>query len=177
MNKAITIAAIFITLVSISACSSNTYNKVKSEERTILPNVNIEKTVSTIYEELDKLPEEYNLELAQKNGDIVYSKGEIYNSHKLNEFYSIYKTGKSDITNMIRIVTYTKEGDAIIHDLVINGQDLKLIVDNTRDEFGSLEYRIKTEYKVADIIKENKNNQTCYTIVVDKNKGLFSFYV
>jgi beta-lactamase regulating signal transducer with metallopeptidase domain len=135
------------------------------------------ETMPNLYAELDKLPREYNSKLAQENGDVVYIKGKVYNLNKLADFYAAFKDSKAELPKAVRITQYTTEGHAIINDLVISDEVVKLIVDNTRDEFMSSEDRKITEYKVSDIVIEKKNNAACYTVKVENGKGLFSFYV
>jgi hypothetical protein len=135
------------------------------------------ETMPNLYVELDKLPKEYNSKLAQENGDVVYIKGKVYNLNKLADFYAAFKDRKAELSKAVRVTHYTTEGHAIINDLVISDEGVKLIVDNTRDEFMSSEDRKITEYKVSDIVIEKKNDAACYTVKVKNGKGLFSFYV
>ena len=88
--------------------------------------------------------------------DIVSrNSGEIINENKLKEFIQNTETGEKDV---IRVVTYTKEGDPILKDLAYDGEKLEVTRDNTRDEYGNGE--IKT-FKCESIIVEGKK----YSIV------------
>ncbi len=89
------------------------------------------------YTALKNLPRVYEPEIAEKNGDVVCVHGDNYNIEKPEQFIEKYKDGKANISDMIRVITYTIEGDAIIQDLtVIDEKNMKLIMDYTRDKFG-----------------------------------------
>lgn len=175
MKKTIIMFLALVMLISISACSSKTSNAMKLEEKPLLSTPNVEKPITNSYEELDKLPQKYNSELAQKNGDVVNAKGGNYNIEKLDKFIETYKNKKANVADMIRITNYTTEGDAIICDLIIDGKGIKLIEDNTRDNFSNTENRKQTEYKVLDIWKINKTEGIVYIAKTDKGgeKNLF----
>lgn len=146
---------IFLFLIMssfICACSAKTSNEIKPPK----------KSTSFSYKELDSLPKNYDSELAQKNGDVVGIHLKIYNIEKLDKFMELFKKQKTDIQEMVRVTTYTVEGDAIIHDLIISNKGMKLIEDNTRDKFSNTENRIKREYKVIDFYKQNGNNGISY---------------
>ncbi|WP_087998012.1 DUF4362 domain-containing protein [Gottfriedia solisilvae] len=81
--------------------------------------------------------------VSRNNGDIV-------NEIRLKEFIENTETGQTD---SIRVVGYTKEGDPILTDLTINGEQLKVTRDNTRDEYGDGE--IKT-FECEKILVEEK---------------------
>ncbi|OOM75644.1 DUF4362 domain-containing protein [Clostridium sp. BL-8] len=122
------------------------------------------------YADLDKLPHEYPPTLAQKNGDVVSSLGKYYNKEKLDKFIEIYKNKKASAGDMVRITIYTDEGGAIIHDLIIEGNDIKFIEDNTRDGYSN---QTRDEYKVVDIYeKYEKNNTISYYVKTDQGKEL-----
>jgi hypothetical protein len=177
MKKFIAIFSVLIMSVLISACYSKTPNKTKTEEKILTSTINVEKPISNSYEELGKLPQKYNSELAQKNGDVVNAKGGNYNIEKLDKFIETYKNKKADVSDMIRITTYTVEGDAIIRDLIIDSDGIKLIEDITRDNFSSAENRKKTEFEVVDILKINKTEGISYIAKTDKGEEKFLFFI
>lgn len=176
MKKIITMFLVFVLSILISACSSKISNTTKLEEQPLLSTTNVEKPITNSYEELDKLPQKYNSELAQKNGDVVNSKVKDYNIEKLDKFIDNYKNKKAKAGDMVRITKYTTEGDAIICDLIINSKGIKLIEDSTRDNFSSTESRKKTEYQVIDVVKENKTEGILYIAKTDKGEDKFLFF-
>lgn len=104
--------------------------------------------------EIDKLPQEYNSELARKNGDVVSVEGKTYNIEKLEQFIETYKN--KDVVNRIRIIVYNRgRNDAIIRDLIIDSEGVKLIEDFSRDSLFFIRDKkfVRTEYKVVDILK------------------------
>jgi hypothetical protein len=145
------------------------------EDKLLTETFNNGKTTLNSYEELDKLPQEYPFDLAQKNGDIVYNGSKRYNIEKLERFIEDFKLKKS---GTVRITIYTKEGDAVISDLTTNNGNLKLIVDSTRDEYADKENRKKVEYNVVDILKKYENNGISYTAKIDdENEKLLFFTI
>lgn len=177
MRKIIIILSSLVILALLSSCSSKTINPVKPQEKSLTTSVKTEKNSLNSYETLDKLPREYNSKLAQEKGDVVYAIDKVYNPNKLADFFEALKRGKEELSSMVRITQFTTEGDAIINDLVIGDEGVKLIMDNTRDKYAGTGDRKITEYKVSDIVKEEKGEKICYTVKIDKNKGLFSFYI
>lgn len=176
MKKITTMFSILIISISISACSSKTFNTTKLEGEPLLSTTNIEKPITNSYEELDKLPQIYNSELAQNNGDVVNSKVKDYNIEKLDKFIENYKNKKANVGDMVRITKYTTEGDAIICDLIIDSKDIKLVEDSTRDKFSNTENRKKIEYQVIDIFKENVTGGISYMAKTDKGEDRFLFF-
>lgn len=176
MKKNTFIFLLLIPLISISACSSKTSNKIKIEANTEKSNINIEKPITYSYESLDKLPQKYNSQLAEKNGDVVNIKGKSANIEKLDKFVEDYKNNKVNIGNMVRITVYTDEGDAIIQDLTIDSEGIKLIEDMTRDNFSSAENRNKTEYNIVDIWRTIKVDGIFYIAKTDKGEEKILFY-
>ncbi|MCT4508083.1 MAG: stalk domain-containing protein [Tepidibacter sp.] len=137
------------------------------------PITNAEKIIiksKRIYNELEKLPENYTFELALSKGDVIGHHGEGYNIEKLDKFIDQFRNKKLNIGGMIRITHYTVEGDAIINDLVFTDEGLKCIKDSTRDKFGATDN--KQEYKVLDILKTNEKNMTYYDIKTGKDEKL-----
>lgn len=147
MKKIINMFLVLIITISISACSSKPSNTIESEEKPLVSPINVEKNKIDSYEELDKLPQKYNSELALKNGDVVNVKGKNYNLEKLDKFFETYKTNKAELGDVVRITKYTTEGDAIICDLIVDKGGIKLIEDSTRDNFSSTENRKKQNIK------------------------------
>ncbi|WDV45636.1 DUF4362 domain-containing protein [Clostridiaceae bacterium M8S5] len=90
---------------------------------------------------LTKLPELYTYEMAVANNDIIWTHDKTYNKELLDAFV---KDINNKNTSKIRIVTFTKEGDAIIIHLKYNGKQIEATIDSTRDKF-SKEPQIKTE--------------------------------
>lgn len=126
---------------------------------------------------LDKLPKHYNAPVSLSNGDVVFYKGETYNSQKLTAFYESFKKRKADTKEMQRITTYAKGNDALIYDIIIDGLEVKLLVDYTRSEPGTASNNELNEYKIADITKNEKEDSISYSIVTADNKGMFTFSV
>jgi len=151
---------LLVMLVLISSCAFKISNETKLNE----------KSISNSYDEFDKLPQKYTPKLAEKNGDVVEVHGKNYNIEKLDKFIERFKNKEASVGDMIRITTYTVEGDAIIYDLIISDKHIKLIVDNTRDVFSSPEYRKKKEYKLVDIFKKNQNEAIYYIVKNDKGE-------
>lgn len=177
MKKIIIIFSALVMLILIYAYSSKTSNTIKLEKKPLLLTPNVEKPLTNSYEKLDKLPQKYNSDLAQKSGDVVNAKEGSYNIDKLDRFIETYKNKKVEIADMIRITSYTTEGDAIICDLIIDSKGIKLIEDNTRDNFSSTDNRKQTEYKVVDIWKKNKTEGIFYIAKTDKGEEKRLFFL
>jgi hypothetical protein len=87
------------------------------------------------YQALEKLPEEYTAEAAEKNGDVVVTHAEVKNAGKLTDFVRKAALG---IPAMVRIVQYTIEGDPIVTDIVYNENHRGYYLwrhDSSRDKF------------------------------------------
>ena len=84
--------------------------------------------------ELKDLPNPYLPREAAKNGDYVDVHGKVDNAAELTEFYEAVDAGESAA---LRVVRYTIEGDAIIADVVFDGDVFHLTCDTTRDKFGA----------------------------------------
>jgi len=106
------------------------------------------------YEDLSSLPEIYTLEIAEKNNNVVWTFDKIANLELLDNFKSNVENG---INDMVRIVTFTKEGDSIISDLEYNGKVITLTDDSTRDKFSSNPSIQKYEFDY--IVIENRYNE------------------
>ena len=160
---------VLVIIFSISACSLSNIKKKPSQKAT-------EKPIVNLYQELDQLPQKYNSELAQKNGDVVNAHGLNYNIEKLDQFIETYKNNKTEGIDRIRITNYTTEGDAIISDLIIGSEGLKMIEDSTRDNFSNTENRTKKEFKIVDIVKTNKPEGITYSAKTEQGEERFLFY-
>lgn len=127
-------------------------------------NDNNEKNINPYnYKNLSSLPKEYTLHMAKENDDVVWTYKEVHNLQRLDNFINNLENGTKD---MIRVVGFTHEGDAIIKDLEYAGEVINLTSDNTRDEFSASPSIETYEYK---------------QIVVEKNfselyKGEFTEY-
>ncbi|EHJ00732.1 hypothetical protein CDLVIII_4205 [Clostridium sp. DL-VIII] len=127
------------------------------------------------YKELDKIQMKYSIDTAKEDGDVISSSiDEYYNIEKLDKFIENYKNKKSNVGDMVRIISYTIDGGVIISDLIVNDNSIKLTVDNTRDQYASEKDRKKIEYKVIDINKTNneKNNFISYYVKTDQGEEL-----
>jgi len=172
MRNLITISFVFIITILISICSSVTYNVPNLQQELSLPTLAVENTSSNFYEDLDKLPQEYTLEMAIQNGDVVSLYGRVYNFEKFDKFYNSYKSKELKTGDKIRIIRYTVEGDAIIQDLIYSEEGLKLIKDNKRDKFANSENRKKKEFKITDITIEKSGDKTSYKAKPDIGEEL-----
>ena len=104
------------------------------------------KTIENIIENniveqksLDKIPQEYQMEQAIKDGCVVMSNNAVFNKSKLDSFIENTNVNKQERkSDFIRFVQYTIEGDAIITDLEYKADvGYILTTDNTRDAFGA----------------------------------------
>lgn len=95
----------------------------------------------------------------EKESDILDKHGEIENKARFDHFLKNVQQGKED---NIRIVHYTKEGDAILHDYELKNKVINVIQDNSHDHYGDTEITKTTCKK----IKENKDSdKTSYTLI------------
>lgn len=170
MKRITIMLSLLVVLIIISACSSKTSYKTGTST------LNSEKSITNSYEALNKLPQKYSSELAEKNGDVVNIKGRSSNIEKLDKFIEAYQNKKANAGNMVRITKYTNEGDAIICDLIINSEGIKLIEDTTRDNFSNKEGRKEAEYKIADISKIKEAEGISYIAKTDKGEEKLLFF-
>jgi len=175
MKKITIISSLLLMLITISACSSKASYKTKAEEKTVKSTINVEKSITTPYDTLGKLPQKYYSQLAEKNGDVVNIKGRNFNIEKLDKFIETYQNKKANAGDMVRITKYTVEGDAMICDLIIDSEGIKLIEDMTRDNFSNAEGRKITEYKIVDVSKTKKAEGISYIAKTDKGEEKFLF--
>ncbi|CUU51200.1 DUF4362 domain-containing protein [Clostridium beijerinckii] len=131
------------------------------------------------YKELDKLPYEYNTDIAQKNGDVVKIHNQginvDFNIEKLDEFIESYKNKKAYLGDMVRITCYGDEGGAIIRDLVIDSEGIKLMEDITRDEYSPQKNRVIKTYRIVDIYKTNATGCILYYAKTDQGNEKFLY--
>lgn len=77
---------------------------------------------------------------------------------------------------MVRIIKYSTEGDAVISDLIIDSEGVKLLEDMTRDKFSTPENQKISEFKIVDIYVTNKSGSTFYTAKTNKGEEIDLFY-
>jgi hypothetical protein len=166
----------------VSACSyRNAYNSVApSSDYSGGPAVSQSVPAATpvqTYITLDQLPADYPPELAKENGDVTRIQWNACNTEELDSFIEQY--GKKSIKEdaRIRIVDYTVEGDAVISELIYSENRLKLIRDNTRDEFSSKADRIVKEYAVAEIAKANGDDNISYIARLEDGTEMPLLYI
>jgi hypothetical protein len=87
-----------------------------------------------------------------------------FNIDKLYNFINNVESKKQD---KLRIVSYTKEGDAIITDLQYDGNIIKCRTDSTRDRFGS---RMISHGEYTKIVMEENDSYINYRIVDESCK-------
>lgn len=156
--------------VVVAINSESKYAQLNEENSEEVSRLLIKRLGTSFFEELDKLPQKYDSELAILNGDVVNSHKGVINVEKLENFIDSCKIGKLEDYNMIRITSYTIEGDAIIHDLISNSDGIKLVEDTTRDNYSGEENRKKTQYKVIEILKENRLEGLFYIAKLDNGE-------
>lgn len=66
--------------------------------------------------------------------DVVNTHGYVQNLNRFEEFYGNVKNGVED---RVRIVSYTEEGDPILHDLAFDGTLIHSVRDSRRDTYGN----------------------------------------
>lgn len=76
----------------------------------------------------------YTLQEAGKNGDLI--DGPPNGPLNLEKITQFIKDADQSKDSKLRITSYTKEGDAIIHDLHFDGNRFRYSFDNSRDKFG-----------------------------------------
>lgn len=173
MEKATIISLILIMYFFTSSHFSKAFiMPIKPHEKSVALIMHNENPIENSYENLDKLPQDYNYFLAVENGDVVSVQGIGYNVNKLNNFIEAFKSQSLKVGDILRITKYTIEGDPTIQDLIVDKGSIKLIIDNTRHKFGPIEDRKKTEYQVADIFVENKNNRIYYRVKTNTSEEI-----
>lgn len=147
---------IVMIVIMILFCSCDAFR-----ENDVMMNSDLQaynkSTVLKKYETL-KLPKKYTIELARENGDAVLTPDrKQYNMERVKGFIDNLN---NKICDKVRYTCLTDEGDAIIIDLVYDGESIFFIQDSTRDNFGAKEIR---QYKVTNIQSEEDG----YGIFVD----------
>ncbi|MPN09087.1 hypothetical protein SDC9_156375 [bioreactor metagenome] len=172
IRKISIVLVIFAMSLLVSAYSVKTYNMTNLKENLCTPIVGDENYSSPHYLNLDKLPKDYGYELAIKNGDVVGRWGKVYNLEKLEKFIVAYESKTLNVDDMIRITTYSIEGEPLIKDLIFTEAGLKLIVDPRRNTFVNPEDIKIDEYNVTSILIEIKNRYRTYKVKIDSNKEI-----
>ncbi|QST01161.1 DUF4362 domain-containing protein [Pontibacillus sp. ALD_SL1] len=95
-------------------------------------------------------------EYVQSPEDIVDMHGDITN---VDMFYAFLERVDQGIEDEIRVVTYTTEGDPMLHDLKYDGEVIHSTIDTRRDSFGA----------------GNVNKATCESIKMDKSEERTSY--
>ncbi|MFC7786365.1 DUF4362 domain-containing protein [Rossellomorea sp. GCM10028870] len=80
--------------------------------------------------------------------DIVNTHGDVLNLEQFEEFYGNVKNGVED---RVRIVSYTDEGDPILHDLEFDGILIHSVRDSRQDTFGNGEIMEMTCKKIEHV--------------------------
>ncbi|MEG0773855.1 DUF4362 domain-containing protein [Clostridium sp.] len=170
MRKVVAILIIFTISFLPLGFSFKTSSIVKVKPTEAIENS--EKPISNLYLDLDKLPEDYNHELAIKNGDVVGLHGLGYNVYKLDDFIEGFKNNTLTLGDMVRVTRYTIEGDPVIFDLIISDDGSSLVIDHTRGKFISPADKKRVYYKVKDIFIKRENKRTYYKIITDTGEEL-----
>ncbi|MDT9025874.1 DUF4362 domain-containing protein [Rossellomorea yichunensis] len=92
--------------------------------------------------------------------DVVNTHGNIENMERFEEFY---KNVGDDVEDRIRIVTYTEEGDPVLHDLDYDGNVLHSVRDSRRDTFGSGEI-VEMSCENIEYIQKRKMADNIYKL-------------
>ena len=115
---------------------------------------------------LEKIPQEYSIQQAIKDGCVVISVKTVFNKSKLDSFIANTSADSENRqSDFMRIVQYTNEGDPIITDLEYKKDDGYILTyDNTRDAFGT-----DTKVTTYDDIPSN-----IYTIDLVEDENLIN---
>jgi hypothetical protein len=85
---------------------------------------------------LNELPSDYSMEQAIADNLYVNIHGmEIHNQHQVDRFYTDVSSGGG--AAFLRMLQYTIEGDAIITDIIYDGDVFTVNHDSTRDKFSA----------------------------------------
>lgn len=167
---------VLIILLCLTGCSNSTVtttieSATSEPSDSTQPSPSATRTVSTWIESTD-LPEDYTPDIAQSYGDVVGVHGKAYNVQRLDEFISNID---AQVNDHVRITQYTVEGDAIIYDLIWDGQQILLIIDSTRDKFGGDNPPIE-EIIVQKIVREEREESIAYVADYDNDKWTIFWY-
>ena len=104
-------------------------------------------SVTSKYQDLRTLPENYSKEQAQKDNCFIIG-AMVHNDNLYNEFMEKYNKKENAF---IRVVQSTVEGDSFMIDVLYEARNNKIhiVKDNTRDKFSAQEDR-KIEYKMYE---------------------------
>lgn len=84
---------------------------------------------------LEKLPVDYSVEQAARDGVVVFTRDDVLNAEKITEFFR-YANLRS-FRGQLRIARFTAEGDMVLTDVVRKTADrIDYYSDTTRDAFG-----------------------------------------
>ena len=119
-------------------------------------------SITSKYQDLRTLPENYSKEQAQKDNCFIIG-AMVHNDNLYSEFMENYKNKK---TAFIRVAQNTVEGDLILTDILYYEKSDKvyIVTDNTRDKFSAETDRI-IELKEYNYISEYKNNNHLYWVL------------
>lgn len=116
-------------------------------------------------------PFEYKLETAKGLGDVVRLGDKVYNQGTLDKFVETVNTKK---TGNVRLVTYTKEGNAVISRLIYDGYNIKLTIDARRDKSTKGLWKIsKSTYVGIEKMDGSKGMEYYLTISGGEKKLIF----
>ena len=116
-------------------------------------------------------PFAYKLETAKGLGDVVRLGDKVYNQSTLDKFVETVNTKK---TGNVRLVTYTKEGNAVISKLIYDGYNIKLTIDARRDKSTKGFWKItKSTYVGIEKTGGNKGMEYYLTIPGGEKKLIF----
>ncbi|WP_404346831.1 DUF4362 domain-containing protein [Sutcliffiella horikoshii] len=133
-----------ILLFILSACQSNEINQGNDSPSTTIQN---------------NIPE-----YVQSPEDVVNMHGDITN---IDMFFGFIENVNQGLEDKIRVVTYTEEGDPMLHDLKYDGEVIQSTTDTRRDTFGS--GNINTAICSSIDIKENAERTDYDLTGCDKN--------
>ena len=123
-------------------------------------------SITSKYQDLRTLPENYSKEQAQKDNCFIIG-AMVHNDNLYSEFMENYKNKK---TAFIRVAQNTVEGDLILTDILYYEKSDKvyIVTDNTRDKFSAETDRI-IELKEYNYISEYKNNNHLYWVLYNED--------
>jgi hypothetical protein len=163
-----TIVGIFIMTLLVFAYSSKVVNSINAKEK-YTSVIAKEQASPKTYLTLNKLPKQYNYDLAVKYGDVVSRLGKTQNIEKLDKFIKDYEAKTLKNNDMIRITSYSVVGKPVIRDLVFTTEGLKLIVDPTR-----VSEKLKVEEcKAASISIDTRGENITYILNLNTNKEIY----
>ena len=152
MNKLITITLCILVMITTSCAKNNSsrddYESLESRGLDIL--------------EVEGTTDSYDVEEAMENGDVIGLNGYNGNMSELHDFIS---NVNNSVVDSVRIVSYTFEGDAIITDLVYDGEKINYICDNSRDKWG-VPLILKGEYLKIEVKEDRRNSMKIMDIYI-----------